>query len=68
MEVYEYKRFAIFLISNCFKNSVNAMSALEAEALIATGSSARCSLCEALDVKRATKQGNLQRRAQWADV
>ena len=49
--------------SNCFKNSVNAMSAPEAEALIATGSSACCALCD---------QGNQQRRAQadeqWADV
>ena len=37
MEVYEYKRFVIFFngSSNCFKNTVNAMSALEAEALVA---------------------------------
>ena len=66
MEVYEYKCFVIFFnrSTNCFKNSVNAMSAPEAEALIATGSSARCSLCDAFDVKRVTKRGNLQRRAQ----
>ena len=48
------------------------MSAPEADTLIATGSSARCSLCDAFDVKRVTKRGNLQRRAQadkqWADV
>ena len=48
------------------------MSAPEAEALIATGSSACCALCDAFDVKRVTKHGNQQRRAQadeqWADV
>ena len=47
------------------------MPAPEAEALIATGSSARCSLCDAFDVERITKRGNLQRRTQadkqWAD-
>ena len=41
MEVYEYKRFVIFFIfflnrsSNCFKNSINAMSAPEAAAVAA---------------------------------
>ena len=69
MEVYEYKHNFFNRSSNCFKNSINAMSAPEAEALIATGSSARCSLC---DAERITKQVNLQRRAQadkqWDDV
>ena len=69
------KRFVIFLIDPVIAsktNAINAMSAPEAEALIATGSSTRCLLSGAFDVKHVTKRGNLQRRAQadkqWADV